>query len=407
MRDKLSLPKGKSEDSITKISKPIKVLNSLKEILVDIFTTEIDKKTLKAKPLKLTTTHETAIKNIKLNDRLSELELKNIIKLVRNNDKELKIVLQLAISSQQCNHSEIKRLLINICVSIVSSLEFLNPLNAESNIFQGMLSEYKNNRDAVGILNAQLKKKFEFRAEGIKKSNQINKAKEALNISKDIDVVADKSKGMTLVQLDSMRKNVQALSCLWCYEFEKSKPDLILDWFYKILAENTKSKDKKQERSIPYFLAKQLLSSNRDSIVESIAYFKEKESSAKKQCMIEQQTVSQITDHNNKLILEVSSLKSCVEEKETQLKVLTAEVESLKKQFTTDVMQVKAERVHLKDDTGKVKSKAINLLEEDVLPTLKTSLKGLKKDEPKVSFAVDKLDLVIEDIEGALQWFKK
>ena len=70
-------------------------------------------------------------------------------------------------------------------------------------------------------------------------------------------------------------------------------------------------------------------------------------------------------------------------------------------------MHVKAERVHLKDDTGKVKSKAINLLEEDVLPTLKTSLKGLKKDEPKVGFAVDKLDLVIEDIEGALQWFKK
>ena len=35
MREKLSSPKGKSEVSNTKVSKPIKVLNSLKEILVD------------------------------------------------------------------------------------------------------------------------------------------------------------------------------------------------------------------------------------------------------------------------------------------------------------------------------------------------------------------------------------
>lgn len=407
MREKLSSPKGKSEGSISKVSKPIKVLNSLKEILVDIFTPEVDKKTEKAKALKLTASHETAIKNIKLNDRLSELELKNIIKLVRENDKELKIALQLAISAEQCNHSEIKRLLINICVDIVSSLEFLNPLNAESNIFQGMLSEHKDNKNAVSFLNDQLKRKFEYRAEGIKKANQISKAKEVLKVSKEGDDGTDKPKGMTLAQLDSMRRNVQALSCLWCFEFEKSKPDLILDWFYKILSENNNGKDKNLQHSIPYFLAKQLSASNRDSLVASIAYFKEKESLAKQQCMVEQQSVHKISEKNNELTSELSLLKSSVEEKDSQLQALIEEVETLKKQSKTDVMQVKAERVHLKDDTGKVKSKAINLLEEDVLPMLKTSLKGLKKDEPKVNFAVDKIDLVIEDIEGALQWFKK
>ena len=407
MRAKLSSPKDKSEGSILKVSKPIKVLNSLKEILVDIFIPEVDKKTGKAKTLKLTASHETAIKNIKLNDRLSDFELKDIIKLVRENDKELKIVLQLAISAEQCNHSEIKRLLIKICVDIVSSLEFLNPLNAESNIFQGILSEHKDNKNAVSFLNNQLKRKFEYQAEEIKKANQTNKTKEVPKVSKEGDEGTDKPKGMTLAQLDSMRRNVQALSCLWCFEFEKSKPDLILDWFYKILAENKKDKGKNQQHTIPYFLAKQLSASNRDSLVESIAYFKEKESLAKQQCMVEQQSVHKISEKNNELTSELSLLKSSVEEKDSRLQDLIKEVESLKKQSKTDVMHVKAERVHLKDDTGKVKSKAINLLEEDVLPSLKTSLKGLKKDEPKVDFAVDKIDLVIEYIEGALQWFKK
>jgi hypothetical protein len=406
MRENLSLPKSKSEGLITKVSKPIKVFNSLIEILIDVFTSEIDKKTEKPKPLKLTINHEAAIKNIKLNAKLSELELKNIIKLVRENDRELKIVLQLAISAEQCNHSEIKRLLINICVNIVSSLEFLNPLNAESNIFQGLLSEYKDNKDAVSILNDQLKKKFEYRAEGIKKANQVTKAEVALKISKQGESGTAKAK-MTLAQLDSMRRNVQALSCLWCLEFEKSKPDLILDWFYKILAENKKDNDTKQHQSVPYFLAKQLSSANRHSLVESVAYFKEKESSSKQQFWDEQQRAHKISEKNEELTSKFSMLQESVELKEAKIQKLIQEVKSLKQQSVTNVMHVKAERVHLKDDTGKVKSKAINLLEEDVLPTLKTSLKGLKKDEPKVSFAVDKLDLVIEDIEGALQWFKR
>ena len=405
MREKLSSPQGKT-GSTSKVSKPIKVFNSMNEILVDIFTSEIDKKTEKVKPLKLAASHETAIKNIKLNDRLSEQEQKTITKLVRENDKELKVVLQLAISAEQCNHPKIKRVIINLCVNIVSSLEFLNPLNAESNIFQGMLSEYKDNKDAVGILNAQLAKKFEYRAEGIKKANQVNKAKKALKVEKD-DEFSDKPNGMTLTQLDSMKKNVQALSCLWCLEFEKSQPDLILEWFYKILAENKKGNDPKQHQSVPYFLAKQISAANRHSLVESIAYFKEKESLSKQQLWDERQRAYKISEKNDELMSRFSSLEESIELKNSQIQMLTQEVESLKKQFETNVMHVKAERVHLKDDTGKVKSKAINLLEEDVLPTLKTSLKGLKKEEPKVSFAVDKIDLVIEDIEGALQWFKK
>jgi hypothetical protein len=255
-------------------------------------------------------------------------------------------------------------------------------------------------------LNDQLKKKFEYRAEGIKKANQVTKAEVALKISKQGESGTAKAK-MTLAQLDSMRRNVQALSCLWCLEFEKSKPDLILDWFYKILAENKKDNDTKQHQSVPYFLAKQLSSANRHSLVESVAYFKEKESSSKQQFWDEQQRAHKISEKNEELTSKFSMLQESVELKEAKIQKLIQEVKSLKQQSVTNVMHVKAERVHLKDDTGKVKSKAINLLEEDVLPTLKTSLKGLKKDEPKVSFAVDKLDLVIEDIEGALQWFKR
>ncbi|MBH0080184.1 hypothetical protein [Pseudoalteromonas sp. NZS11] len=403
MKDKLSLQQAKPS-LVEKTIKPIKVFNSMKEILFDIFSLDIDKKTNKAKPLKLLASHETAIKNIKLNDQLTEVELKTLTNLVRENDVEFKVLLQLAISAEMCNYSEIKRKLIIICVSIVSSLEFLNPLNAVDNIFEGMLSEYIDHKDSVGILNAQLKKKFESRAEGIKKRIQGNKAKESRNVVTGEDGNSDKPKGMTLVQLESLRKNIQVLSCLWCLEFGKSKPDLILDWLYKILSEDNNTKE---YQSVPYFLAKQLSASNRHSLVESISHFREKELSAEKLYWNEQQKAHQLSEKNIELTSKFSSLKESIALKETQIIELTKKIEFLKKQSETDVLHVKAERVHLKDDTGKVKSKAINLLEEDVLPTLKTSLKGLRKDEPKVSFAVDKIDLVIEDIEGALQWFKK
>lgn len=406
MKDKLSLQQAKPSMAEEK-TKPIKVFNSMKEILFDIFSLDIDKKTNKAKPLKLLVNHEIAIKNIKLNDQLTEVELKKLINLVRENDVEFKVLLQLAISAEMCNHSEIKRKLIIICVSIVSSLEFLNPLSAVDNIFEGMLSEYKDNKDSVGILNAQLKKKFEYRAEGIKNRVQINKTKESRNVVTDEDGNSDKPKGMTLVQLESLRKNIQVLSCLWCLEFGKSKPDLILDWLYKILSEDTKDNNTKEYQSVSYFLAKQLSAPKRHSLVESISHFREKELSAKKLCWNEQQKAHQLSDKNIELTSKISLLKESIANKETQIIELNKEIEFLKKQSETNVLQVKAERVHLKDDTGKVKSKAINLLEEDVLPTLKTSLKGLRKDEPKVSFAVNKIDLVIEDIEGALQWFKK
>ena len=71
------------------------------------------------------------------------------------------------------------------------------------------------------------------------------------------------------------------------------------------------------------------------------------------------------------------------------------------------VQDEKAKRVHLHDDTKRAKAKAINLLEEDVLESIKLCLSALRRDNPKVNIATQHLEIIEESIEKGLKWFKK
>ncbi|MNR59671.1 hypothetical protein D3C85_1809820 [compost metagenome] len=71
------------------------------------------------------------------------------------------------------------------------------------------------------------------------------------------------------------------------------------------------------------------------------------------------------------------------------------------------MLDEKAKRVHLRDDTGRAKAKATNLLSEDVLEPLRLSLAALRRDNPKTEVAAHHIDLVLETVERGLSWFKE
>ena len=79
----------------------------------------------------------------------------------------------------------------------------------------------------------------------------------------------------------------------------------------------------------------------------------------------------------------------------------------LKKQFENHQLDEKATRTHLRDNEGKAKAKAINLLSEEVLEPLRLSLSALQREKPKTEVAAHQIELVLESIKRDLQWFRK
>lgn len=90
-----------------------------------------------------------------------------------------------------------------------------------------------------------------------------------------------------------------------------------------------------------------------------------------------------------------------------EIELLKASLSQVKTQSEEQVLDDKAQRVHLKDDVSKAKSRAFNLLNEDVKEPLKLSLNALQREKPKVEIATHYVELVLESIERELSWFRK
>lgn len=86
---------------------------------------------------------------------------------------------------------------------------------------------------------------------------------------------------------------------------------------------------------------------------------------------------------------------------------LQSSLDELNKQLEHQQALGKAERVHLKDDHGKVKHKTLNTLEEQVMPLLEMTSHALNKEVPKVHVATHKLEQITDEIEGIIKWLKK
>ena len=66
----------------------------------------------------------------------------------------------------------------------------------------------------------------------------------------------------------------------------------------------------------------------------------------------------------------------------------------------------KARCTHLRDDTSKAKAKAYNLLNENVLEYLKLIESALNRPNPKTEVALHFTQIMIEDVESAIPFFK-
>lgn len=385
--------------SLGKTIKKEIVFNSIDEIIADVF--KLPENEANKKPLKLLSAHKKYLSNIVFKDRVSADVSKKYPCIILERDPELKVVNEIVTNVYNASNNEAKNSCINFFCDVVGEIKFLNPTQQDSNIFRSILSSLGENENALAYLINELNKKFDKRLEGITRAKPKSEKVDKESSSQAGSI----KKSMTAAQLKVLRFNVIALATLWAVSLGKSSQSKAIDSFANLLT--TDSEDNKPSISVESFLASNINSNNKKELGALISRFMLNQQQAHEDKRIAQSEALHLKSKLNTEIKNSESLRASLEDKEQAIDKLQLELQQLKEVIESKEQIGKAERVHLKDDTGKVKSKAINLLEEEVIPPLRTSLKALDRDEPKVKVAIHNIDVIIEEVEGALQWFKK
>lgn len=387
--------------SLSKTAKKQDVFNSIDEVIVDVFKEDESGKT--KTPLKLLSAHKKYLNNILYKDRVSDNISNKYPSIIIAKDTELKLVNEIVTNVYNASNNEAKNSCINFFCDVIGEISFLNPTKHDSNVFRGILSQLGNNENALPYLISELNKRFDKRLEGIQKSRAKKESTQSVEIVENEADAAPKS--MTVAQLKSLRHNVLAIAVLWSVSLGKAKDSKAID----ILSDIFTIDSAEQSPNLPLesFLAANINSSSKKELGALILNFLKNEQDIvrEKRKALEQAQYCQ--NQLDKALADQQSLKLQLGDSNKQIDELRSQLKKLQETIESKEQLGKAERVHLKDDTGKAKSKAINLLEEQVIPPLRTSLKALDRDEPKVKVAIHNIDVIIEEVEGALQWFKK
>lgn len=397
-RETLSLPgakkeMGKQSESVVatkKIDK--KQLNTLSDILIDVFRIEL-KKDGKPKPIKISRDHSSALKRLKVVDNESLNSNESLVKNIAELDPTYKHLLELVVLSAVTS-VKVRHALINFAVYTISS-NWVGRFSGSENVFV----EYANkvditNRDVISVICNNLKDYFEKQLEKRKQSNS------------DSNNQADKQEGNFKISVPGLKEkssNLIAIACLWGLETGKCSAEKALTQMQAVLLNDEEAFNLESNACYAYAASIKTPSEEFNTLIR---YFEWKhELSEERRKYTESQLQLKTSDLANQTN-QISRLEHELKAKDNEVQALKAQIEEMQKDSHERQLSEQASRVHLRDDAGKAKSKAYNLLTEDVDPAIQLSLKALMREKPKVDVAIHKLEGALESIEENLRWFK-
>ena len=370
-----------------KTKKQVINFSNLADLIGNLFKVVTDEKTNKKKPLKLLSAHINSLTELPITSKISFDECESLSKTALEADPELKMLVALLVSSANCRHPQVRKEVLSFACNVINNIKFLNP-TSDTNIF--LLKDVsETNSGYLARLVMQLKSRFEkYQGENYKPA-----------------------------QKRTLEANVLAIAHIWAFENGKSDIDITLNSFNRLLAERAApidshkpveiEADEQAKTGMIYFLASQTNSPLLKDFSSTLSYFKARQEAAQSESSSLKRANAQWQTKNETLLEQIEDLKTDGLKKNELINQLTAEIQSLKDQHSESEQSVKAQKVHLKDDTSKAKAKALNFLEEEVLPSLQNSHKALDRETPKVHVALHNLDVMIERVEEELEWFKK
>ena len=391
-------PKAGSKRTIEK-----RVFKTMASLLEDVFNPVSDGKAtpVKSTVAKLNKDHEAAMVGLDMTDKLSSDQIERLTGFVGMNDPEFKTLLNLAVQTQRCRNNQPRQAILDFCAKAVSSnwiMKHTGDVNIYQSLSQGVSFE---NAGYLSNLTMAINSKYEKRITSSKaiKTKLEEQAKQTEVTKHEI------IKPVTTMQLNTQRLSVLAIAYLWAYSAGKDNSDAVLSCLHKLLKGDKEPVD--DELGVMHYLAEELFTVRRYPLVSLLGYFTGK-------CESDKQVAQNATRELSFLKTEKQQLFDKIIANDRQLAVQANEISSLKEELKQlrheseeHHQDEKAKRVHLKDDTGKVKSKAYNLLNEDVLSPLKLCMSALDREAPKTNVALHHIDLIVEKIEGEISWFTK
>ncbi|EPU3916374.1 hypothetical protein ACVWV7_000444 [Aeromonas hydrophila] len=383
-------------DSLSKkISNDRKRFDTLASVLEAVLAPTTDKKG-NTKSSNFTQAHQDALMRIKETESLTSEMVKDLVRYVGITDPEFKKLLQILLLT--LGNGNVSKVVLDFCVKAISE-NWIHKERGDTNLF---LAEAETIGFSNPAIMAFLSKNFYD-----KYKNRIDKLKETLKIKEKGLPGSNPESEVRSLKPEQMRRqceNLLAICYLWAVETGKCEPKHVIKEFEKLFQEQVK--DEKIEKVVCHFLAKQL-DAPKNGVVEMLHYYNSAITTVREEHRLadslRQRLQSQLIEANankDKLVQETVDLKQKVADLEAQLNEAQTQAHEQK-------LDDKAIRVHLKDDVSQAKSRAFNLLNEEVVAPLRLSLQALQRENPKVHVAEHQVELVLESIERELEWFKK
>lgn len=326
---------------------------------------------------------------------LSAKQIELYSEFVGKSDTQFKTLLKVVLATQALE-SKTRGQLLDFCAQAISR-NWIASHRQENNIFISLAEPIGfDNSEILANLTMKVDVEYERRIENLKK-----RIKEQNNLGG----ASEKSiRSQKPEQLISQRENLLSICYLWATEKGKCEPKKAIAAFEKRLLKNVNNSD--SLRSVYYFLASQQMD-NKKGAADTVLYYDDLLCKANERRRVSE---DKALATQNQLLRE-KDINGELHKKNAQYQ---EEIESLKAQLShatyesnEQQLDQQAQRVHLRDDASKAKSKAYNLLTEEVDGPLKLSLKALLRESPKVEVAAHQIELAIESINRELKWFKK
>lgn len=364
-------------------------LGSLGKLLSLVFVPEI--KDGKEKVALFTQKLQAALQQVKTADDLTQAVIDACTRSILISDPDFSKLLQVLLLTQNID-ATVRHKVLGFCVEAVSA-NWIESHRGNTNLFIDIAGDIDlNNPGLLALLTRAITECYKKRIDILKQS------------LKDEARERHEFRSLSPVQLQGQCENLITIAYLWAVETGKCSSEKAINQFEKRLAINVSEFN--ADKRACFFLAEQMRDT-KSGIAETISFF--------------QRQIKEIKDKSHfyegtrdALQRDVTTLSQQNQEIQSHVVSLQCQINELKQQLDKEKMiaheqqlDEQAERVHLRDDVGKAKAKAYNLLREEVVMPLELSLKALQREVPKVANAEHQIELVLESIEREIEWFKK
>jgi hypothetical protein len=348
-----------------------------------------------------------AISDLEDNSALDDISVDELISCISKTDPALTSVAQIAVVAAKSKKMKLRRTLLEFCVRAASSC-WIHNYRQSNNLYREILESHnKLDTDALSFLHHALNSAYDKRIANLKphqKPSTENVSQVETNTEIKPTTNADSEPLLSFSKMDAQKDSVLTIGALWLLVKGDISPKSLINTFTE-LYEGIKSRHQ-DEMAVAMFLAAQF-STAKSGLADTLNYFKQQYSELADRQKLAQNSLLAKTHELDRAKGLIAEKAQAIEELNKTNRHQQAEIERLENALEQHVLDEKAKRVHLRDDTGRAKAKAINLLSEEVLEPLRLSLSALRRDNPKIEVAAHHIDLVVETVERELPWFKE